>query len=154
MDLFRQDLRYAVRRLLASPGFTTVAILSLALGIGANTAIFSIVNAVLLRRSPAEGRERLVDVYTSDDDGIVHATSSYPDFVELRRATDIFEDVLGYELFLGHVEREDGAGMLVLGELVTGNYFSMLGNSTGDRPCVCSCRGFRTTGPPRRSPGS
>ena len=127
MDLFRQDLRYAVRRLVASPGFTTVAILSLALGIGANTAIFSIVNAVLLRRSPAEDRERLVEVYTSDDDGIVHATSSYPDFVELRRATDVFEDVLGYQLFLGQVEREDGAGMLVLGELVTGNYFSMLG---------------------------
>lgn len=127
MDLLRQDVRYALRRLAGSVGFTTVAVLSLALGIGANTAIFSIVNAVLLRGLPVAEPDRMVEIYTSDDDGIVHATSSYPDYVDLRTATDVFEGVLGYELFLGQVERPDGTGTLILGELVSGNYFSLLG---------------------------
>jgi predicted permease len=126
MDLLRQDVRTGVRRLVSSPAFTLVAVVSLALGIGANTAIFSIVNALLFRELPVADAERMVEVYTSDDDGLQHATTSYLDYVELRQATELFADVIGYELFI--VQAEVAAtSMMVMGEVVTGNYFDMLG---------------------------
>jgi hypothetical protein len=66
LDIFGQDVRYAVRTLRGSPGFALIAILSLALGIGANTAIFSIYNAIFLRRSPIEEIDRFVEIYTHE----------------------------------------------------------------------------------------
>ena len=128
MDLLLQDVRYGLRRLVASPLFTLVATVSLALGIGANTAIFSIVNAVLLRRPSFADPETLVEVYTSDEGGFQHATSSWPDYRDLAQA-DVFEAVVGYETFLAQAEPDgsrDGAAM-IMGELVTGNYFDVLG---------------------------
>jgi putative ABC transport system permease protein len=126
MDLLLKDVRYGLRRLAASPLFTAVAIVSLALGIGANSAIFSIVNAVLLRELPVPEPDRLVDIYTSDRDGLKYATSSYPDFDDLRAASNVFTDIASYELFIGQAEVE-GSNQMVMGEIVSGNYFDMLG---------------------------
>jgi macrolide transport system ATP-binding/permease protein len=121
------DLRYALRRLLRTPGFTLVAILSLALGIGANSAIFSIVNAFLFRSLHVRAPEQLVEIYTSDDNGFQYSTSSYLDYISLRDATRaVFEDVIAYELVIAQNNQGDSAP-LVMGETVTGNYFRALG---------------------------
>ena len=122
-----QEFRYALRRLLRTPGFTLVAILSLALGIGANSAIFSIVNAFLFRSLHVRAPEQLVEIYTADDNGYQYSTSSYPDYVSLRAATrDVFADVIAYELMIAQNNLGESAP-LVMGETVTGNYFTALG---------------------------
>jgi putative ABC transport system permease protein len=120
------DLKYAVRRLLRSPGFTAVAVLSLALGIGANTAMFSLVNAVLIRDLPVTAPEQLVEVYTSDSDGFVYATSSTPDFLDLREETTAFQSVIGSRTFISRMD-QDGTPKIIFGELISWDYFQTLG---------------------------
>jgi len=95
MDALLQDLRLALRQLARSPGFTAVAVLTLALGIGANTAIFSAVNAVLMRPLPYPESEQLTEV-TSTDLGGVRFGVSYPDLVDLRAMTGTFSGVAAY----------------------------------------------------------
>src|SRR5918998_5691412 len=91
MKTLWQDVRYGARALWKSPGFTLVAALSIALGIGANTAIFSLVNATLLRQLPVREPERLAFVF-SGTPGALYSTASYPDYVDFRdRGTDVFE---------------------------------------------------------------
>ena len=126
MDILLQDLRYALRRVARSPGFTVVAVFSLALGIGANTAIFSMVNALLLKGLSVEHPEQLVEIYTSEKNGYSYSTSSNPDFEDLRDKNDVFSEVVAYVPFFGLVERGD-EGVLTLGEMVSGNYFTGLG---------------------------
>ncbi len=84
MERLVRDLRYAVRRLLKKPAFTAIAVVSLAIGIGANTAIFSLVNAIIISDLPLEKPEELVDVYRQVA-GFSHATFSFPDMEDLRR---------------------------------------------------------------------
>ena len=130
MDALRRDLTYAVRRLVRSPGFTIVAVLSLALGIGANTAMFSLVNAVLLRDLPVRDAESLVEVYTSEDDGFAYATSSHPDYLDVRAAVTAgdgpLEALLGSRTFIGRLDTEADP-QIVMGELVSWDYFQELG---------------------------
>lgn len=121
-----RDIRYAVRRLLATPGFTAVAVLSLALGIGANTAMFSLVNAVLLRELPVEDPQELVEVYSSDSDGFAYATSSHADYMDLRRENEAFQDVVATRTTIVRLD-VDGAADVVFGELVSWDYFQALG---------------------------
>lgn len=126
MQQITQDLRIALRRLVKRPGFTLVAILSIAIGIGANTAIFSLVNAIVFRKAPLERPGELVDIYKAQD-GFDFGTMSFPDLRDLEREHgDAFAGIAGFRLALAQVDA-GGTFEAIPGELVTGNYFSLLG---------------------------
>ena len=91
MQTFWQDLRYGARMLLKRPGFTLVAILTLALGIGANTAIFTVINAIILRPLPFGEPERLVWMWGRFSQGN-RASTSPPDFLDYRAQQHSFEE--------------------------------------------------------------
>ena len=127
--LFR-DIRYTTRTLFRSPGFTLVALLSLSLGIGANTAIFTLVNAVLLRPLPVQEPDRLFNVYTQDasnaGQGLIPV--SVPNYEDLRDQLTGFEELVAVSLGGGFgVQIGDQEPQGSPGELVTGNYFTTLG---------------------------
>jgi len=124
-DSLWQDLRYAVRMLAKSPGFTAIAVLTLALGIGANAAIFSLVNAVLLTPLPYANPAQLVDVSAAKA-GVVGAGVSYPAFVELRDHSRAFTSVAG---LAGHALTLTGRGEPadVSTLAVTPEFFSLFG---------------------------
>ena len=121
------DIRFAVRWLRRSPGFTLVAVASLAIGIGFNTALFAIVDAVLFKPLPVTAPSRLVDAFTSDSTGTVeYSTSSYPDYLDLMAQNDVFEGLVGYSPMFAALNL-DGRSRLAMGEIVTGNYFQVFG---------------------------
>jgi len=130
MTTLFQDVRYGLRVLWKSPGFTIVAVLSLALGVGANTAIFSIVNAVLLRSLPFPHPERLVKIVANNRGvGAQDIGFSVPELDDLRSRAGVFEQVTatqGGPTNLTGGERPQHLEMLE----VSPNYFSMLGTST------------------------
>ena len=125
MDALMADLRYATRRLLQRPGFTLIALLTMALGIGANTAIFSVVNSVLLRPLPVEAPEQLVEIYSQEGDE-EPLTQAYPDYLDIRERGDLFTGVTTYTADFFSVSR-GVESEVVLGESVAGNYFELLG---------------------------
>jgi len=123
------DLKHAVRQLLRSPGFTVVAVASLALGIGANSAIFSIVNAVFLRPLPVEDPGSLYEVYTWDasNPGLDLILVSIPNYEDLAEATSSFERLSAFSP-MGVTFSVDGADPdQTAGTMVTGDYFATLG---------------------------
>src|SRR5262245_7759027 len=120
-----QDIRYAVRTLGKNPGFAAIAVLTLGLGLGANTAIFSLINTALLRPLPVERPDRLVTLNNSAGRGRFPAFS-YPNYKDFRDRNEVFSGLLGYrfaQLSLSH----DGVNERLWGYLVTGNYFETLG---------------------------
>ena len=130
-DIFK-DFKYGARALASHPGFTAVAVASLALGIGLNTTIFSVVNAVFLRPAPVERPSELVRIYSSRAGGVVfeqYATQSYLDYVDYRDGNDVFSGLAGHSLMLASFSQK-GLSELVIGEIVTGNYFDVLGVDT------------------------
>ncbi len=146
LESFFADVRFALRWLRKSPGFTLVAIASLAAGIGFNTALFTVVDALLFKPLPVSRPDQLVDVFTSaaGGRGALFSTASYPDYLDLRSQNDVFDDVIGYTPMFGALGMETGA-RLAMGEIVTGNYFRVLG--------VSAAIG-RTLGPEDDAPGA
>ena len=127
METLLQDIRYGVRMLLKRPSFTFIAIIALALGIGANTAIFSVVNAVLLRPLPFAQAERLMNVWeTNPQRGQTRAAVSYPDFADWREQNHVFEYMSTYHdsdfILTGGSEP-----LRLLGAVVNADLFPLLG---------------------------
>jgi len=121
------DIRYALRWLRKSPGFTLVAVASLAIGIGFNTALFAVVDALLFKPLPVAEPDRLVDIFTSDSSGSVSfSTSSYPDYLDLQAQNEVFAAIVGYSPMLAALNL-DNRSRLAMGEIVTGNYFQVFG---------------------------
>ena len=122
------DVRYGLRMMRKNPGFTVMAVLTLALGIGANAAIFSLVNATLLQQLPVERVDQLVYVHKGNPGNVF----SYPDYVELRDRNNVLTDLIawgGIGVSLnrnGQLDATEGAEMIG-GVIVTGNYFDHLG---------------------------
>ena len=126
-DEMIQDLRYGVRMLLKNPGFTAVAVLTLVLGIGANTAIFSVVNTVLLRPLPFKEPDRLVRLWESNSpNNLAYFSVAYLTFLDWRNQNQVFSEMGAY--------REDGFNLFagsepkrISGARVTSDFFSVLG---------------------------
>src|SRR5262245_34710111 len=128
MQTLLQDLRYGARTLRKSPSFTLIAVITLALGIGANTVIFNFINAALLKPMPVREPERLVAVYPTTKEGELSAFS-WPDYVDYRDRNEVFSALVGFGGLKISVSDPGGKTrpQLVWGEDVTGNYFSGLG---------------------------
>ena len=126
MNGFYTDLRHAFRMLAKSPGFMAVAVLSLALGIGANTAIFSLTYAVLMRPLQVDDPDRLVAVFTRYKGSGPYGRSSYPDYRDFRDQSDVFSGLAAHTVTPVSLSSDDSA-QVVLGKVVTANYFSVLG---------------------------
>ncbi len=121
-----QDLRHALRLLLKSPGFTLIAVLTLGLGIGANTAIFSFINTFFFKSLPFERPDELVSIYTADERNPGFLPISPLNFTDYRENNQVFTDMAGYGFApVSIVIGTEPAG--VQGELVTGNFFDLLG---------------------------
>jgi predicted permease len=125
MDRFILDLQFALRRLWQNPTFTAVAVLTLALGIGANTAIFSIINAALLRSLPVSRASEIVSL-NEKMGGEVVPTVSYPNYRDMRDRNTVLSGLMAYR-FLPASLGLPGNNQRLWGYLVTGNYFDVLG---------------------------
>src|SRR5262249_17273507 len=124
LEIFWQDLRHGLRMMLKNPGFTLIAVLTLALGIGANTAIFTLLDKVLIRPLPVEQPHELV-TFVEDASG-APAIFSYPLYAELRDRNDVLSGVIAYEQ--KPFSLSDGSqSERVIGQIVSGNYFTTLG---------------------------
>jgi macrolide transport system ATP-binding/permease protein len=120
------DLRYGAKMLWKSKGVTTVAVISLAVGIGANSAIFSLVNSILLRPRPVSHPEQLVELYVSEGEQQPYSSTSYPSYVDLRDHNDVLSGLAAYgirQFNFGDANQVEQ----IWGEAVSGNYFDVLG---------------------------
>jgi len=127
VERFFQDVRYAARMLRRNPGFTMVAVLTLALGIGVNTSIFSFVDRLLLRPLPFPESARLVSLgYHSDTDTDIYQGLSFPDYLYYRDHSDVLSGLAAYGRVHADVQFGDQTENLG-GEIVSANYFSVLG---------------------------
>jgi putative ABC transport system permease protein len=128
LEALWQDFRYGTRMLLKQPGFTLIAVLTLSLGIGANTAIFSVVDAVLLRPLPYRDPDRLVRLWsTFESVGVPFSGSAMPDYLEWRDRNQVFADLGAFYYGSFNLTGQDRDAEQVQGAYVTSNFFPMLG---------------------------
>jgi predicted permease len=121
-----QDFRYAFRMLAKSPGFSAVAVLTLALGIGVNTTVFSVINGLLLRPMPVPHPEQITVIGSQQEGSSDFQPFSYPDYLDIRDQASAFSDILAYRVSLVGLS-VGGKGEHSVISRVTGNYFSMAG---------------------------
>ena len=127
MNTLLQDIRFGLRMLLKSPSVSIVATIALALGIGANTAIFSVVNAVLLRPLPFPNSDSLVALFETDlQRGLQRGTHSYPNFMDVRAQNTVFERVSSYHSS-DFILSGRGEPARLQGSVVTADLFPLLG---------------------------
>src|SRR5260370_10278298 len=132
MDSLLEDLRYGFRTLARSPGFTAVAVLSLALGIGANTAIFNLTDAVFLNPVPVHDAARVIQVYTVDQAtqtsaaNLVRTPMSYLNYRDFREQNNVFSGFAGF-VPVGMTLTGFGQPRPEPAILVSANYFDVLG---------------------------
>jgi hypothetical protein len=126
MEIFWQDLRYGARNLARSPGFTTIAVLTLALGIGANTAIFTLLNGLILRDLPVRNPGRLIAIYRIARDereqGFLFSLME-----EVQRRQHVFSGMFGWSGNVILTAETKGVLAASITNAVTGNYYSLLG---------------------------
>jgi predicted permease len=128
LDELVQDLRHGCRLLAKNPGFTLVAVLSLGLGIGANCAVFSLADALLLRPLPIRAPSDVVAVSTADNGQSFGARMSYPNYRDLRELSRSFEGLVAHHLnTLSFAASPQAAAQMKLGLVVSENFFSALG---------------------------
>ena len=120
------DLRYGAKMLWKSKGVTIVAVISLAVGIGANSAIFSLVNAILLRPRPVSHPEQLVELYVSEGEQQPYSSTSYPSYLDLRDHNDVLSGLAAYGIRQFNFGDANNVEQ-IWGEAVSGNYFDVLG---------------------------
>src|SRR5947209_5944284 len=121
------DLKFAFRQLLKNPGFTAVAVLTLALGIGANTAIFSAVNALILQPLPYKDPDRLVQVFSQNEKTREQSVwLSPPDFVDLKNQSTAFEEIAGWRQ-VDFIDRQEEELVSVKDAAISTNLFLALG---------------------------
>src|ERR1043165_7684949 len=149
MDFVLSEVRYAARNLMKRPGFTAIAVITLALGIGANTAIFCVVNAVLLRPLPYAEADRLIVPWGSKGEMQHHTVVSYPDFLDWQARTQTLEYIAAYNssatlLRVGDAEPELLAGAAVSADLfpllkitpATGHFFTRADDQQNAPPVI------------------
>ena len=137
MGVVLADLRHGWRQLRRQPLFAAAAIGSLALGIGLNTTLFSVVNAVLFRDNVIAAPERLVEIYSGLSKDFPQLTTSYPDFKDIRDGAPALQSLTGNAFVRGILSTPE-RGVLVTGEAVTANYFDVLGiRLTFHLACPC-----------------
>jgi putative ABC transport system permease protein len=128
LEILWQDLRYGVRLLFKTPGLTAVAVLALAFGIGANTMIFSVVNALLLRPLPYEKPEQLMVLWENHPEiGLNKNEASPANFIDWREQTNVFEQLGAFQYELLNLTSGSGEPEAILGASVTSNLLPLLG---------------------------
>ena len=125
MRALLNDLRYGAKMLLKSKGVTVVAMVSLAIGIGANSAIFSLVNSILFRPRAVAHPEQLVELFVGESTQ-PYQTTSYPSYVEMRDHSEVFTGLAAYSIQQFKLGGPNGVEEII-GEAVSGNYFDVLG---------------------------
>ena len=125
MTTLINDIKYGIRQLVKNPGFTVTAILTLAIGIGANVTMFSVINTVLLRPLPFEEADRLVVIRQQSKQHGFISGFSYPDFLDCKKQDSIFEDFAAYKPARFDLAGEQGTVKIDAAE-VSDNFFSLL----------------------------